>query len=164
MRNEINYPRIIIIKENTFHIILILNQWRPFLFLFYVRLVKNLEFIKSFEECHFMVFFFYLRDNVSLRHAILFWQNSFNFVHGTSHCCFVRQCQKFEIHTAVGPRDPQCDGRLSDIKSLKHFFYGDTSTGGSLVWRVTHSEFLLLARFQLDGPWRMGFEYSICRD
>ncbi|KYN04670.1 hypothetical protein ALC62_04445, partial [Cyphomyrmex costatus] len=69
-----------------------------------------------------------------------------------------------EIHTAVGPRDPQCDGRLSDIKSLKHFFYGDTSAGGSLVRCVTHSEFLLLARFQLDGPWRMGFEYSICRD
>ncbi|KYN38328.1 hypothetical protein ALC56_07368, partial [Trachymyrmex septentrionalis] len=34
-----------------------------------------------------------------------------------------------EIHTAVGPRDPQCDGRLSGIKSLKHFFYGDTSAG-----------------------------------
>jgi len=67
-------------------------------------------------------------------------------------------------HTAVGPKNPQCDGRLSDIKSLKYFFYGDTSAGGMLVRCVTHSEFLLLARFQLDGPWRMGFEYSICRN
>lgn len=69
-----------------------------------------------------------------------FWRNSFNFMPETSHCCFVRLSVnvKNSRHIAVGPRDPQCDGRLSDIKSLKHFFYGDTSVDGTLVRRVTH--------------------------
>lgn len=61
----------------------------------------------------------------TLHHWLSFWQNSFNFTLETSHCCFIRLSvsvkKTLEVHTAVGPRDPQCDGRLSDIKSLKHF-------------------------------------------
>jgi len=132
-----------------------------------MKLVNSSSRLKNTIAC----FFFYLRDNVSLHNAVslIVILTEFIQLHARNEPLllypFVRLSvsvkKTLEIHTAVGLRDSQCDGCLSDMKSLKHFFYGDTSVGGSLVRRVTHSEFLLLTRFQLDGPWRMSFEYSI---
>ncbi|EGI57224.1 hypothetical protein G5I_14694 [Acromyrmex echinatior] len=82
------------------------------------------------------------RDNVSLRNAVsmIVILTEFIQLHARNEPLllypFVRLSvsvkKTLEIHTAVGLRDSQCDGRLSDMKSLKHFFYGDTSAGGSL--------------------------------
>lgn len=155
----------LIIQENIFQ----------FVYIIYIIYIQYISFIlisnqpqSSFpllyETCKVIIHqvvwkipsyaFFFLKDNVSLRNAVSllvilteFVQLQLPEAELLSLCPFVRQCQKLEIHTAVGPRDPQCDGRLSDIKSLKHFFYGDTSASETLVRCVTHSEFLLLARF-----------------